>query len=141
MGEARIGGGGALEVGKGGLGRVPDLDRVGVVADKFLEVCGQGAPVGLEAVGCGRGGRRGPDALGDVKDDAGEAVLVDVDFLVVGDFAEFAARWVSWPVLLVSSSVRFVGGKAGLELGLYLTSANFSGRSQMREPPKRGVVL
>lgn len=28
-----------------------------------------------------------------------------------------------------------------LELGLYLTSANLSGRSQRSAPPKRGVVL
>lgn len=126
--------GGVLEVRKRGLGRVPDFDRVGVVADEFFEVRSERAAVGLE-VGVGRGGGGGggglgADALGDVEDDAGEAVLVDVDFLVVGDLADFA------------------GGKGGvnscrarLGLGLYLTSANFSGRSQRRAPPKRGVVL
>jgi hypothetical protein len=31
------------------------------------------------------------DALRDVEDDAGEAVAVDVDLLVVGDLAELAA--------------------------------------------------
>ena len=44
----------------------------------------QGAAVDL-------GAGAGPaDALGDVEDDAREAVLVDVDFLVVGDLSEFA---------------------------------------------------
>lgn len=31
------------------------------------------------------------NALCDVEDDAGEAVLVDPDFLVIGNFSEFAA--------------------------------------------------
>ena len=85
-----MGEGDALEVRKGGFGCVPDFDRVGVVADELLEVRGEGAAVRLE-VACRRGGG-GPraDALSDIKDDAGEAVLVDVDFLVVGDLADFA---------------------------------------------------
>lgn len=29
--------------------------------------------------------------LCDIKDDAGEAILVDPDFLIIGDFSEFAA--------------------------------------------------
>jgi hypothetical protein len=35
------------------------------------------------------------DALGDVKDDAREAVLVDIDLLVVGDLSELAMSLVS----------------------------------------------
>ncbi len=70
-----------------GLGGVPDLDAVGVVTDEVLEVDGQGAAVALESVA------RGVDALGDVEDDGGEAVLVEVDFLVVGDLADRAGGW------------------------------------------------
>lgn len=43
----------------------------------------QGAAVDLGS------GARGADSLGDVEDDASEAVLVDVDLLVVGDLADF----------------------------------------------------
>lgn len=67
------------------LGRVPHLDRVGIVTDKLLEVRRQRAPVRLETAAAGA------DALGDVEDDAGETVLVDVDLLVVGDLAQRAA--------------------------------------------------
>jgi hypothetical protein len=74
-----------LEMGELGFGCVPHLDRVGVIADELLQVRGKRAPVGLEAAA------RGTDALSDVEDDAGEAVLVDVDFLVVGDLAKLAA--------------------------------------------------
>jgi hypothetical protein len=74
------------------LGCIPRLDSVGVVADELLQVCGQRAPVRLEA------SAGGADALGDVEDDAGEAVLVDVHFLVVGDFAELAVIRVEWSV-------------------------------------------
>ena len=35
------------------------------------------------------------NALCDIEDDAGEAVLVDPDFLVIGNFSEFAATCVS----------------------------------------------
>jgi hypothetical protein len=77
-------------VGELCLGRVPDLDGVGVVADQVLEVNCQGAAVALEA----RAG--GVDALGDVEDDRGEAVLVDVDFLVVGDLADGAGVRGQW---------------------------------------------
>jgi len=76
----------AAEVGELGLGGVPDLEGVDVVgADEVLEVGGQGAAVVLEGVG-----GAAADALGDVKDDGGEAGLVDVDFLVVGDLADAA---------------------------------------------------
>lgn len=46
----------------------------------------QGAAIALEA------GPRGVDALRDVQDDGGEAVFVDVDFLVVGDLADRAGN-------------------------------------------------
>jgi hypothetical protein len=68
------------------LGRVPDLDRVDVGADHVLEVRRHGPAVNL---GPGAGLA---DALCDVKDDAREAVLVDPDFLVVGDLSQLAAR-------------------------------------------------
>lgn len=75
------------EVADLSLGCIPHLNRLGRVldADELLEVGGQGFGVPLEGV-VGRG--RGGDALGDVDYDGGEAVFVDVDFLVVGDLAE-----------------------------------------------------
>ena len=73
------------------LGCIPHLDSVGVVADEFFQVGCKRAPVRLESATCRA------DALGDVEDDAGEAVLVDPHFLVVGHLAQFAARVrVSW---------------------------------------------
>jgi hypothetical protein len=72
------------EVAEFCLGRVPDLDRVCVLADEVLQVDCEGAAVAFEA------GPRGVDALRDVEDDRGEAVLVDVDFLSVGDLADLA---------------------------------------------------
>ena len=82
----RAGGGGGdkLEASELGLGRVPDLDRVDVGANHVLEVRRHGTPVDLGA------GARATDPLGDVEDDAREAVLVDPDLLVVGDLAQLA---------------------------------------------------
>jgi hypothetical protein len=51
---------------------------------KVFQVGGEGGAVG------GWAGARQANALGDVEDDAGEAVLVQVDLLVVGDLAEGA---------------------------------------------------
>lgn len=75
-----------LEVGELGLGRVPDFHSVGVLADQVFEVDCQGAAVLLESAA------GGVDALRDVEDDGGEAVGVEVHFLVVGDFADHARR-------------------------------------------------
>ena len=83
--------GGVREVGELGLGCIPDLDGVGVVADEVFQVDCQGAAVALEA------GAGGVDALRDVEDDRGEAVFVDVNFLVVGDLADGAGAGVSIP--------------------------------------------
>lgn len=71
-----------------------------------------------------------PDALGDIKDDAGEAVLVDVDLLVVGDLSQFATH-----------SVRREESPGESARGVYLTSAKLLGRSQMMAPPYSGVLL
>jgi hypothetical protein len=95
---------------------------VGVRVDDVLEVDGQGGAVG------GVGAAGGADALGDVEDDAGEAVFVEVDLLVVGDLADGAAdRWL-WLAL----------GECGM--GTHLTSAKEEGSSAIRAPPKRGVL-
>lgn len=75
-----------MHAGEFRLGRVPDLDGVDVGADHVLEVRGHGPAVDLGA-GAGLA-----DALCDVKDDAREAVLVDPDFLVVGDLSQLAAK-------------------------------------------------
>lgn len=72
------------QVGKLGITRVPHLDSINVATDQVLQVCRQCPAVDLDAA-TGRA-----DPLGDVDDDAGEAVLVDVDFLVVWDLAQFA---------------------------------------------------
>lgn len=74
-----------LEMGELCLGCVPHLDSVSIVADELLQVCGQREAVSLKAAA------RFADALGNVEDDAGEAILVDVDFLVVRDLAQLAA--------------------------------------------------
>lgn len=101
----------------------PDFQEVGVGIDDVLEVDGQRCAVG------GVGAARWADALGDVEDDAGEAVFVEVDFLVVGHLADGAVG--------VSSEfyVRCIGG-GGLK---HLTSAKEVGSSATRAPPKRGI--
>lgn len=68
------------------LGSVPDLEALCILADKVLEVRRHGATVNF-----------GPStgfshALGYVEDDTREAILVDPDFLVVGDLAQLAVR-------------------------------------------------
>lgn len=67
-----------------GVGRVPDLDTFDVGADNLLEVHRQRLAVDLG------GAARPADALRDLDDDGREAVLVDEDFLVVGDLADLA---------------------------------------------------
>ncbi len=69
----------SLRVGELGVSRVPDFEEVDVLADHVLKVGGQRPAVYFGAAACGA------VALADLKDDAREAVLVDVDFLVVGD--------------------------------------------------------
>jgi hypothetical protein len=78
------GGDGAPEVGKLCLGRVPDLDGVGIVADEVLEVDCEGAAISLETLATG------VDALGNVEDDGGKPIFIDPDFLVVGNLADLA---------------------------------------------------
>jgi hypothetical protein len=73
------------EVGELGLGGVPDLDGVDVLADQVFEVGCQGTAVALKGVLPG-----GFHALHNVEDDGGEAIFVDVDFLVVRDLANRA---------------------------------------------------
>jgi hypothetical protein len=120
------------------LGRVPDFDRVRVLADKIFQVDRQGAAVALEWVVAG-----GVHALGDVEDDGGEAIFVKVDFLVVGDFTNHAEG-------IVSQVRRRLKGESeegarqvssSRNRRAYLTSAKLSGRSHISAPPKRGVSL
>lgn len=66
------------------LGRVPDLDGVNVRPDHVFQMRGHGAAVNLGA------GSGLSNALCDLEDDAREAILVDPDFLVVGDLSQFA---------------------------------------------------
>jgi hypothetical protein len=110
-------------MGELGLGRVPDFDGVGIVADQVFQVDRQGAAVALEAVA------GGVDALGDVEDDGGEAVLVEVDFLVVGDFADRAKA--TKLVCLVCSET-----SAGLEHTSHQQSCQADRR---RAPRQRGL--
>ena len=67
-------------------------------------------------------------SLGDVKDDACEAIFVEVDFLVVWDLTDCARSTCQ------SQSER---GRRG---AWYLTSANVEGSSTIRAPPNRGVL-
>jgi hypothetical protein len=69
------------------LGGVPHLHGIDIVAHQILKMCSQGSPVVLE-----RARSFWSHALRDLDDDAREAILVDVDFLVVGDFAELTTR-------------------------------------------------
>jgi hypothetical protein len=68
------------------LGGIPDLHRLDVVAHQLLQMCRQSSSVILERAA------RWSDALRDVEDDAGEAVLIDVDLLAVWDLTELAVR-------------------------------------------------
>jgi hypothetical protein len=122
----RARGGRILEVSELRLGRVPDLDCVGVVAHYVFQVDGEGAAVALERIVAGA-----LDALSDVEDDGGKAVLVEVDLLVIRDFADRARRRVR----------RLAASLGGRKVEVYLTSAKFSGRSHTRAPPKRSVFL
>lgn len=81
------------QVGELRHGRAPDFEQVGVGIHDILEVDGQRGAIG------GVGAASGADALGDVEDDACEALLVQVDFLVIGDLADGAGgvrRGVLW---------------------------------------------
>lgn len=73
-----------LEPRELGLCCVPDLERVLVGADQLLEVRRHGAAVDLGVRA------RLADALGDVEDDAREALSVDPDLLVVGYLPQLA---------------------------------------------------
>ncbi|VUC34569.1 unnamed protein product [Clonostachys rosea] len=116
----------SAKTGELGLGGVPDLEGILVRADEILEVRRHGPAVDLGS------GARLAHALGDVEDDAGEALLVDPDLLVVRDFSDFAAQ-----LLLAQLAVAFWTTR-GLS---YLTSAKCSGRSLTIAPPYRGVLL
>jgi len=84
----------------------------------------------MRGQGCAVGGwpaARQTHAFRDIEDYAGEAIFIEVDFLVVGDFAN-GAGYVS------------VGYQRGEVKALYLTSAKVEGRSTIRAPPKSGVL-
>ena len=66
------------------VGSVPDFNGVDIGIDDVFKVCCESGAVDGWAASCDA------DALGDVEDDACEAVFVEVDFLVVGDLADCA---------------------------------------------------
>lgn len=82
------------------LRRVPNLDCIDVVAHQLLQVRREGPPVILQRTACWA------HALCDVEDDAGEAVLVDVDFLVVWDLAELAVTRANWSATVKTSQAQ-----------------------------------
>lgn len=70
------------------------------------------------------------DSLEDVEDNAGEAICIEIDFLIVGyltDLTKMMSRR-TLPALLVA-------------FGTYLTSAKLDGSEAMMAPPKSSVVL
>lgn len=70
------------ELGEHRVAGAPDLDGVDVRVDDIFEMRGQGRAV------CGGAGARKAHPLCDVEDDAGEAILVKVDLLVVWHLAD-----------------------------------------------------
>lgn len=74
-----------LKVRELGLSSVPDLDSIDIGSNHVFEMGCHGTAVNLRARA------RASDALGDIEDDAGEAILIDPDFLVIGDLSQFAA--------------------------------------------------
>ena len=82
----------------------------------------QGAPVNLRASSWRA------NSLGDVKDDTGEAIFIEVNLLMIGNLTDGA-------VFMLAGVVR----KTGLKT--CLTSAKVEGRSTTRAPPKRGVLV
>lgn len=116
------------------IGGVPHAYRVGVVANQLFEMCGERFAIDL-----GRGAA-GADTLADFKNDAREAVLVDIDLLVVGDLTQLARELVNrqnGQTLHDPGIMSLVVG--GGRLPTHLTSAKFSGRSATMAEPKRGV--
>jgi hypothetical protein len=109
------------ELGEHRVAGAPDLDGVNVGVDDVFEVGGQGRAVR------GGAGARKAHAVCDIEDDAGEAVLVKVDLLMVWHLADG-----TWTVSL--------GARGGVVAWPYLTSAKLEGRSTMRAPPKSGVL-
>jgi len=81
---------------------------------------------------------READSLGDVEDYAGEAFFVEVNFLVIGDLTDCAFTWLARLKLRLDLYMVALRGDRGK---VYLTSAKVEGRSTMRAPPKRGVLL
>lgn len=79
-----VGGCSVFEAGELGLGGIPDLDSVDVRSNHVLEMRRHGASVNLRA------SARTADSFGDVKDDARKAILVDPDFLVIGNLSKLA---------------------------------------------------
>jgi hypothetical protein len=73
-----------LKVRELGLSSVPDLDSIDIGSNHVFEMGCHGTAVNLRARA------RASDALGDIEDDAGEAILIDPDFLVIGDLSQFA---------------------------------------------------
>lgn len=66
------------------LGSIPDLNRVDVRADHILQMRSHGPTINLGARS------RLAHALSNVEDDAREPILINPDFLVVGDLAQLA---------------------------------------------------
>jgi hypothetical protein len=90
------------------LCRVPHFDCISIVANQVLEVSCQSAPVALQPAS------RGVYALGYVEDDGCEAILVDVDFLVVGDLTDSAAGKKERSAKLIALISDYPGGRRGM---------------------------
>ena len=77
-------GGNERQFGKHSIGCTPHLHGVGVGIHDVLEMSGHGGAIDSWA------GSWEADSLGDVEDYAGEAVFVEVDFLVIGHLTNCA---------------------------------------------------
>lgn len=72
------------ELGELCISGVPHAHRVGIVTDQLFQVSRERLAVNLG------GSAVGANTFTDLKNDACEAILVDIDLLVVGDLAQFA---------------------------------------------------
>lgn len=66
------------------FGGVPDLDAINIGSNELFKVSRQGTPVNFRA------GAGIPNTLRDVKYNAREAILIDPNFLIIGNLAQLA---------------------------------------------------
>lgn len=115
---------GVREFGEPRPSRTPDFKSVHIGIYNLLKVSRQRLAISGVATTIRS------DTFSNVKYDAGETILVKIDFLVIWNLSD-GARGVNR--LERNEADKHSGGA-------HLTSANEAGRSAIRAPPKRGVL-